>query len=802
MFPFPFRLDRRHGFRGDRKPFLGIGRLHELPIVAVDDLRAVPRFVGHLVDVVDQCHPVADKGVSQGVMLPREGGVRSFLFQGRVDLTGELPEGCAEVRIGADFATGLAMGQEPLLEVVGDGRQPAARGLGLAGGDLGNSLPGLDLPLLPSSLWFMIREVMARLLPQCFRVTPILLVAFSLFAPLSNAQPRPETADKALEYTRSHFTKYDYRIPMRDGAKLFTTVYVPKETDQACPILMQRTPYSVGPYGIDNYRSTLGPSSTFTNANFIYAYQDVRGRYLSEGTFIDVPVHKTRFSSPKDTDESTDAYDTVEWLIKNIPNNNGRVGQWGISYPGFYSAFSLINSHPALKAVSPQAPMGDVGNGDDTYHNGAFFLAANFGFFVSFKPRGPEPERPKPGNRFEFGTADAYAFYLRMGPLTNSETLYMKGANEYWTDLLRHPNYDEFWSSRALAQHMKKVTPSVMTVGGWFDAEDLSGPLKIFRAIEKDANAPANTLVMGPWPHGGWSRMDGDKLGNLDFHVKTGEFYRENIEFPFFVQNLKAKSNRSKPAEEVKIPKAWVFETGRDEWRKFDSWPPKNAVRKALHLHAGGKLSFDAAKNGSNEFDEYVSDPANPVPVTGEIGTGMPGDYMTYDQRFASRRPDVLTYQTEPLEADVTIAGPINPVLRVSTSGTDSDFVVKLVDVYPDDYPDREPNPSNIHMGGYQQLVRGEPFRGKFRNGLNQPEAFKPGEVSKIEFSMPDVLHTFRAGHRIMVQIQSSWFPLTDRNPQTFVNIPSATEADFQKAFERVYRDGPDGSKIEVLVNH
>ena len=630
---------------------------------------------------------------------------------------------------------------------------------------------------------------------------PIVGLALWLTLVTGISQSAPEGPDKALEFTKAHYTKYDYHIAMRDGVRLFTSVYVPKESKEPCPILMQRTPYSIGPYGVDNYRSSLGPSSYFTNANFIFVYQDVRGRYLSEGQFIDVPVHRTHPSSPKDTDESTDTYDTVAWLVKNVPHNNGRVGLYGISYPGFYAAFGLINSHPALKAVSPQAPMGDVGNGDDSYHNGAFFLAANFGFYLGFKPRGSEPERPKPTARFDSGTAAAYDFYLRMGPIANSEKLYMKPANEYWTDTLRHPNYDEFWSSRALAPHMKNVKPAVMFVGGWFDAEDLSGPLKLFRAVEQDGHAPANTLVMGPWPHGGWSHGDGDRLGNLDLNDKTGVYYREHIEYPFFVQNLQATTVGTKEPKETKMPKAWVFETGKNEWRQFDSWPPKEAVRRSLYLEAGGKLSFSPPQNTANQFDEYVSDPDLPVPSIGEIGPGMPGDYMTFDQRFASRRTDVLTYQTEPLEKDLTIAGPVSPRLRVSSSGTDSDFVVKLIDVYPNDYPERSPNPLGTHMGGYQQLVRGEPFRGKFRNSMSTPEPFKPGEPAQIHFEMPDVLHTFRTGHRIMVQIQSSWFPLTDRNPQTFVDIPSAQASDFQKAVERVYRGGPESTHIDVLVS-
>jgi len=616
---------------------------------------------------------------------------------------------------------------------------------------------------------------------------------------LAAQQPSPQEQRKQqLEYTRAHYTKYDFRVPMRDGLKLFTTVFAPKDTSQQYPIVMQRTPYSVAPYGIDNYPPSLGPSDLFTKEGFIFVYQDVRGRYLSEGTFVDVPFHKAHLDGPKDTDEATDTYDTIDWLVKNVPNNNGKVGIWGISYPGFYAAFSLIEAHPALKAVSPQAPMGDVGNGDDSYHNGAFYLAANFGFYSIFKPRPGDPARPDAFAPFDFGTADEYDFYLRMGPLANSNEKFLKNANPYWTDNLKHANYDEFWQRRALAPHMKNVRPAAMFVGGWFDAEDLAGPLKLFRALEENGPSAPDTLVMGPWPHGGWSRLAGDKLGNLDFASKTGEYYREHIELPFFIEHLKGKGDGLKAKSGDAAPKAWLFETGLNQWRRFDSWPPKNSSVHEFYFDADGKLSMTAPDKSG--FDEYVSDPARPVPVIGEIGAGMPGDYMTFDQRFAAMRPDVLLYQTDVLDHDVTIAGPIHPVLSVSTSGTDSDFDVKLIDVYPNDYPDPNPNPVKVHMGGYQQLVRGEPFRGKFRKSFEKPEAFVPGERARIEFVMPDVCHTFRAGHRIMVQVQSSWFPLTDRNPQQFLDIPSAKAPDFKKATERVYRGGADGSKIRVHV--
>ncbi len=630
--------------------------------------------------------------------------------------------------------------------------------------------------------------------------------AFSIYCALFVAgstalaqAPRTPEVQKQLDYTRSHYTKYEFRIPMRDRTKLFTVVYVPKDLSQPYPIIMQRTPYSVGPYGIDNYRPVVGPSELAEKEGFIFAYQDVRGRYMSEGTFIDVPPHKTKFNGPTDTDESTDTYDTIDWLVKNVPNNNGRVGMWGISYPGFFAAYALMNAHPALKAVSPQAPMGDVGNGDDAYHNGAFHLSANFGFYTFFKPRGPEPERPpKQFNGFDYDTNDAYDFYLRMGPLANANERYLKNQNVYWNDILKHPAYDEFWQSRAQAQYMKNVTPATLFVGGWFDAEDLSGPLKLFRAIEKDGPKAANTLIMGPWCHGCWSRGPGETLGDLNFASNTGEFFREHIELPFFVQNLKGKGEGLKTPPDNQIPKAWVFETGTNQWLRSAEWPPKNASEKSLYLGVNGTLGFDAAATQAS--DEYVSDPAKPVPILSGIGEGFPRDYMTYDQRFASRRPDVLAYETGPLGHDVTIVGPITPILKLATSGTDSDFIVKLIDVYPNDYPNPEPNPAHVEMGGYQQLVRGEPFRGKYRNNMAKPEPFTPGKPAKIEFVMPDVCHTFRTGHRIMVQIQSTWFPLVDRNPQQFLNIPTAKASDFVKATERVYYGGTDGSLLRVFV--
>ena len=635
------------------------------------------------------------------------------------------------------------------------------------------------------------------------------LLAFVLLVSATSAFPQDRGDIAAqIEYNRSNYAKSEYRIPMRDGIRLFTAVYAPRDTGQPYPILLQRTPYGVDPYGPTNYPPALGPSDLFTREGFIFVYQDVRGRGQSEGVFDDPPAHKLRFSGPTDADESTDSYDTIDWLVKNIPNNNGRVGAWGISYPGFFAAFTLINAHPALKAASPQAPMADVGNGDDAYHNGAFFLAENFDFYVNFRPRPSDSAAPTPqGGPFRMGTPDEYDFFLRMGTLADAEKKYFKGRNEYWTSMVTHDTYDQFWSSRALGPQMRHLTAAVLIVGGWFDAQDLGGTPRLFQAIVQDGSAPAATLVMGPWSHGGWSSGDGDTLGRLEFIEKTGLFFREQIEFPFFLQNLKGKGGGLKGETGAALPRAWIFATGSDQWHQFDTWPPANAMRRSLYLEAGGKLAFATPVGRGGQFDEYVSDPAKPVPVAGEIAVDLREDYMTFDQRFASRRPDVLTYETEPLEQALTIAGPVTPVLRVSTSGTDSDFVVKLIDVYPDNYRnpqaaagDRRNPPGAVPMAGYQQLVRGEPFRGKFRNSMSKPEPFQPGQPVKIQFAMPDVMHTFLPGHRIMVQIQSSWFPLTDRNPQRFLDIRTATASDFHKAVERVYRGGPDGSRLDVLV--
>ena len=596
-------------------------------------------------------------------------------------------------------------------------------------------------------------------------------------------------------FIRSNYIKRDYMAPMRDGVQLFTSVYSPRDTNRMHPIVMKRTPYSVAPYGTNEFPASIGPSEEFARAGYIAAYQDVRGRYRSMGTFLDMAPHKAKLAGPTDTDESTDAADSINWLVKNIPGNNGRVGLWGTSYPGFYAAHGMINASPALRAASPQAPMGDEGNGDDSYHFGGFYLAANFGFYNGFFPRGAKPESDGGKHpQIKIETPDSYEFFLRMGTLAEADDHYFKHRNPFWEDVVNHPNYAPYWSERALGPVMSNLTAPVLIVGGWFDAEDLGGTFKLFQAIREHGGAPAATLVAGPWSHGQWDKPGGDRLGNLGFGSKTADYFHAMIEYPFFKQPLESKNGA--PAH---LPVAWLFETGKNEWRKFDSWPPRKAARRSLYLRAGGKLSF-GPPGDAEAFDEYVSDPAKPVPVTEEIGNGMPGDYMTRDQRFASRRTDVLVYESEPLKRDLVVAGPVTPVLRVSTSGTDSDFIVKLIDVYPDDTPDPAWIPKGTRFAGYQQMVRGEPFRGKFRNSLSAPEPFVPGQPAKIEFAMPDVLHDFRKGHRIMVQIQSSWFPMVDLNPQEFENIPTAKASDFKKAVERVYCGGAEGTRIEVLT--
>ncbi len=596
------------------------------------------------------------------------------------------------------------------------------------------------------------------------------------------------------EFLRSHYKKREVRIKMRDGARLFTSVYIPKDEARKYPVMFMRTPYSVGPYGEDSYPDSLGPSRRFAEEGFIFALQDVRGRFMSEGQFVNMTPHIASKKGLQDVDESSDTYDTIEWLVKNIPENNGRVGMWGISYPGFYAAAGMIDAHPALKAVSPQAPIADWFIGDDFHHNGALFLPHAFNFLAVFGRPRPEPTMVW-SPPFNHGTPDGYDFFLRIGPLSNVDEKYFKHDIAFWEDMMKHPNYDAFWQARNLRPHLKNIRPAVMTVGGWFDAEDLFGALNVYRSVERQSQGTYNILVMGPWQHGGWGRSTGESLGNIRFGSKTGEFFREEIEYPFFNHYLNGTGD-------LKLPEAYVFETGMNRWMRYDTWPPSGIEAKSIYLHANGKLTWELPQSDEGkEFDEYVSDPAKPVPYVDTIATGMVPEYMVADQRSASRRPDVLFYETDELTSDVTLAGPVVPSLHVSTTGTDSDWIIKLIDVHPADEPDSQPNQCCSRMGGYEQLIRGEVMRGRFRNSYQNPEPFVPEEVAKVEFTMPDVFHTFRKGHRIMIQVQSTWFPLVDRNPQKFVEINSARPEDFQKATQHVYhsKSTPSCLKVHLL---
>jgi putative CocE/NonD family hydrolase len=611
-------------------------------------------------------------------------------------------------------------------------------------------------------------------------------------APSPRGEASPPIASALAEWVRTHYDKREVMIPMRDGVRLFTAIYTPKAATRPVPIMLMRTPYSVGPYGEDAFPERLGPSETLARRGFAFAYQDVRGRFMSEGEFVDVRPHRAQKQGASDIDESTDTFDTIEWLLANVPGNSGRVGQWGISYPGFYAAAGMIDAHPALRAVSPQAPIADWWF-DDFHHHGAFFLPHAFNFYATFGRARPKPTKEW-GPRFDHGTPDGYAFFLDLGPLSNANERWFHGEIAFWNELVAHPDRDEFWQARDLLPHLRNVAPAVMTVGGLFDAEDLYGPLAIYRAIEAQDPDTSNVLVMGPWKHGGWARTPGDQLGKIGFGSETSRFYQEEIEAPFFVHHLD-----DGPAPDQ--PEAWVFETGRNRWRRFDAWPPPGAAPRTIWCAADGSL-VDAAPSASRAFVQWTSDPDNPVPYTGEIATGMVATYMTEDQRFAARRPDVVTFQTPPLEAPLTIAGPLTANLWVSTSGTDSDFVVKLVDVFPDDAGTvKLPDGTEQAMGGYQMMVRSEVIRGRYRESPAAPRPFRPGQPTAVDVPLQAVLHTFEKGHRVMIQVQSTWFPLVDRNPHRYAkNVFLAKPSDFVKAEQRVYCDQRHPTRLELGV--
>ncbi len=588
----------------------------------------------------------------------------------------------------------------------------------------------------------------------------------------------------------NNYTKKEVYIPMRDGVKLFTVIYAPKDNTSKHPVIMTRTPYSCAPYGEGKFTAVWNsPRKYYLNENYIYVLQDVRGRWMSEGSFVDVRPYNNNKKSGTDTDEASDTYDTIDWLVKNVENNNYKVGVFGTSYPGFYAAMAALSNHPSLKAVSPQAPVTDWFVGDDFHHNGAFMMMDAFDFYSSFgKPR-PKPTTKGP-DEFNFPVADNYEFFLRTGALPNLTKL-MGDSIAFWKDLMNHSVYDDWWKARNDRNFVQNISPNIPTliVGGLFDAEDCFGAWNLYKAIEGKAKNK-NQLVMGPWYHGQWGAMDGSYLGNVQFASNTSDWYRQNIEFVFFDYYLRDKGSIDK------INEANIFFSGSNEWKQLPKWPPANSAPQNLYLQKNSSLSFTENKTGA-AYAEYISDPAKPVPYSENIQLSRTREYMTDDQRFAARRPDVLVFKTDTLAEDITLGGPLVADLMVSISTTDADFVVKLIDVFPDGFAYAIPSKTKHEMGGYQMLVRGEVMRGKFRNSFERPEAFIPNKPTQVKYTLPDVAHTFKKGHRIMVQVQSSWFPLVDRNPQKFIDIYQAKDTDFQKANIRIYHNA---SKIILPV--
>lgn len=600
----------------------------------------------------------------------------------------------------------------------------------------------------------------------------LLLVAIAAFFSFAvNAQNADST------WFVDNYTKKEVYITMRDGVKLFTSFYIPKDQAEKHPFLMTRTPYSCAPYGEAFSRLWSSYKIAYAKENYIFVEQDVRGRYMSEGVFEDVRPFNAK-KKGKEIDEASDTYDAIDWMVKNIPGNNGNVGVTGISYPGFYSTEAALSGHPALKAVSPQAPVTDWFIGDDFHHNGAFFQMDAFNFYPTFGKPHPVPTKDY-GPGFVKTNKDNYDFFLKAGSLKNLSKM-IGDSIKFWHEMMEHPNYDAWWKARDARLGLYNIKPAMLWVGGLFDAEDCWGAWNSYKAAEKQSPQTNNKIVMGPWYHGQWSR-EGSYLGNARFESNTSDHYQKNIEIPFFQYYLKGKGSVSELAE------ATIFFTGENKWRTFDQWPPKsNAIFKSLFIDDNNYLSFQSpvTKAMPPQNYTYISDPAHPVPYTEDVHNGRTREYMTDDQRFAARRPDVLSFEMN-IEEDLTLAGPVIANILTSISTTDADFVVKLIDVFPEDfsYPSSAKGDGKTYpIGGYQLLVRGEIMRGKYRNSFSVPEAFEPGKPTTVKFELPDVAHTFKKGHKLMIQIQSSWFPLADRNPQKFMNIYKAEEKDFQKA--------------------
>jgi uncharacterized protein len=635
------------------------------------------------------------------------------------------------------------------------------------------------------------------------KIIPFLFFIYFSFAAMAQVNPITVGSQDSA-WILENYTKKEVHIAMRDGVKLFTAIYIPKDLTEKHPILMTRTPYSCAPYGEQNFNSNLWLRHWryYARENYIIVVQDVRGRWMSEGDYVDIrpfnPDKKTQSAGQagnSNIDEASDTYDTIDWLIKNISNNNGNVGVFGISYPGFYSTMAALSGHPALKAVSPQAPVTDWFKGDDFHHNGVFFIMDGFSFYAGgFGYPRPRPTTTGPQSALKWPTNDNYQTYLQTGALKNFMAL-TGDSIKFWKDLYAHPNRDAWWEARNPRNFVGDIKPAMLVVGGLFDAEDCFGAWNLYKAIEaKNSPSHFNKLVMGPWFHGQWSTSDGTHMGNVQFGSNTSIWYQNNIEIPFFNYYLKGKGDISQ------ISEATIFLSGANQWKHFSQWPPTESESKSIYLQENGKLAWNKS-SAKNSYDEYVSDPSHPVPYTEDVHFDRTREYMTDDQRFASRRTDVLTYQTDVLTEDLTLAGVVTADLKVSISSTDADFVVKLIDVFPDDFKyETTTNEESYPMGGYQMLVRGEIMRGKFRNSFSTPEPFKANKVDEVKFDLPDVAHSFKKGHRLMIQIQSSWFPLADRNPQKFLNIYEASDSDFQKATIHIYHDAVKSSNIVLPV--
>lgn len=605
-------------------------------------------------------------------------------------------------------------------------------------------------------------------------------------------------------YVQDNYTKKEVSIAMRDGTKLHTTIYTPKDTSKVYPILMQRTPYSCRPYGEDKFRKRIGPNPILMKEGNIVVYQDVRGRWMSEGVYDNMRAYIPN-KTPKQSDETSDTFDTIDWLVKNVKHTNGKVGTWGISYPGHYATVSTIDAHPALKAASPQACIGDFFF-DDFHHNGAFLLS----YFKAVSLFGTYKDQPTDSAWYSFpkmDTQDQYQFFLDKGPLSNLNEYFQYDkldtkvtANKntvddfFWKEIIEHPNYDEVWQSKGIIQHLNKVpsTVATMIVGGWFDAEDLYGPLETYKGIEKNQPNNYNTIVFGPWDHGGWSRSRvATKVGNYYFGDSISLNFQKNIEAKFFNHFLKGDGSKNSG-----LPEAYVFDTGKKEWKSYDVWPPKNTEKQSFYLSEDQQLS--SAKNKTTKV-QFVSDVKRPVPYSEDIKTVFtPRKYMTDDQRFAARRPDVLVFETDVLTDDFTLAGDILAKLKVATTGSAADWIVKVIDVHPADLKnDNKEMQTHLKLSNYHMMVRSEVLRGRFRNSFAKPEPFKPNKKTEVGIKLQDVFHTFKKGHKLQVQIQSTWFPLIDLNPQTYVdNIYKAEKKDFKSQTHTVFTD----SAIEFMV--